>query len=191
MSSPETKTCCVCKEEKPLSEFSPNGLRKGVQQYRSSCRLCYSRAALKNYHRRMRGEGPGGPLPSPIIDGKKRCSHCGEMKLEREFNRNPKNKLLYAWCRACTHEGLRLKKYGISITDYERMFTQQNGVCAICRRPERNENRYGLLSLSVDHDHKTGKVRGLLCQDCNRGLGQFKDDPVLVRSAADYLERSR
>lgn len=66
------------------------------------------------------------------------------------------------------------------------MFASQGGVCAICRQPEGREGR----SLSVDHDHDSGVVRGLLCDSCNVGLGRFRDDPELVRSALEYLSSS-
>lgn len=80
--------------------------------------------------------------------------------------------------------------YGISRVDYDSLYLRQGGVCAICRRPETMvDKRTGKTQgLSVDHNHKTGKVRGLLCGVCNTGLGKFKEDPRLLRLAADYLE---
>lgn len=71
-------------------------------------------------------------------------------------------------------------KYGITLREYVLLLEKQNGVCAICG----NE---GLNRLAVDHCHKTGVVRGLLCAQCNHGLGNFKDDPKLLISAIDYL----
>lgn len=74
------------------------------------------------------------------------------------------------------------KRYGITPEDYEVMLARQNGVCAICGKPEPRGQR-----LSVDH---TGDlVRGLLCTHCNPGLGYFLDDPALLRAAADYLDK--
>jgi hypothetical protein len=78
------------------------------------------------------------------------------------------------------------KSYGISLNDYEILHNQQKGLCFLCGLPE-IENRL----LSVDHDHQTGKVRSLLCNFCNKGLGQFKDNPQLLRKAADYIERNK
>lgn len=75
-----------------------------------------------------------------------------------------------------------LKKYGATIGDYDRMFAEQDGKCAICRRPPPPGR-----NLDVDHDHVLGGLRGLLCNNCNRGIGHLKDDPVMCRSAADYL----
>ncbi len=68
------------------------------------------------------------------------------------------------------------------------MWISQDGVCAICRRPETFiTTGQGPCRLSVDHDHKTGKVRGLLCRDCNVGLGNFGDSGERLRNAAAYL----
>ena len=78
--------------------------------------------------------------------------------------------------------------YGITIEDYEAMLDAQDGRCAIsaCDATEPG----GRGGWHVDHDHVTGKVRGLLCTNCNSGLGRFRDDPAVLRAAADYLERS-
>ena len=89
-----------------------------------------------------------------------------------------------AYWRGKTRSEVLTAKYGISEADYERMFKEQNEVCAICKRHQRFQR------LAVDHDHKTGKVRGLLCVNCNRGLGRFFDSPIRLRSAADYLEKA-
>jgi hypothetical protein len=73
--------------------------------------------------------------------------------------------------------------YDMSLDEFETLVTKQNGVCAICRRVNKSGKR-----LSVDHNHSTGKVRGLLCVTCNFALGYMLDNPALLRSAADYLE---
>ena len=75
----------------------------------------------------------------------------------------------------------KLRRFGLSIEDYDTIHRAQGGVCAICRRPQRGKR------LAVDHDHETGRVRGLLCASCNTGLGHFRDDPVLLYVAAAYL----
>jgi len=73
--------------------------------------------------------------------------------------------------------------YGITLEDYVEMFDNQNGVCAICFQECKTKN-----SLSVDHDHITGKVRGLLCNACNRAIGMLGDNAENLRRAADYLD---
>ena len=72
---------------------------------------------------------------------------------------------------------------------YDQMFDRQNGLCAICERPETSMRNGRVKALAVDHDHETGKVRELLCWHCNSGLGKFKDDSKVLRKAAEYLEK--
>ncbi len=80
--------------------------------------------------------------------------------------------------------------YKISVEEYDAMLAAQGGVCAICRNPETalNSATQKPRALAVDHDHKTGRVRGLLHLGCNQGLGLFNDDPALLRAAIAYLE---
>lgn len=83
----------------------------------------------------------------------------------------------------------RMRRYGLTITGYEAMLTQQGGVCALCRKAETHKARDGKVTLlAVDHDHATGSVRALLCHACNVGLGSFLDDPALLHAAAGYVE---
>jgi hypothetical protein len=78
------------------------------------------------------------------------------------------------------------QQYGMTVAEYTAMLQSQGGVCGICRcLPEQT----GLRRLVVDHDHATGRVRGLICQSCNLGLGRFKDDPSILVSAIKYLGR--
>jgi Autographiviridae endonuclease VII len=77
----------------------------------------------------------------------------------------------------------RKKKYGLTRDEYEKLLTEQGGLCIICG-DEVGE------ALRVDHDHTTGKVRGLLCSSCNTGLGYFYDNPESLRKAAWYLEKN-
>jgi hypothetical protein len=70
---------------------------------------------------------------------------------------------------------------------YEAMSAAQGGVCAICRNLETATFGGGIRKLAVDHDHSTGKIRGLLCQACNTGLGLFKDIPERMELAAQYI----
>ena len=75
-------------------------------------------------------------------------------------------------------------KYGISVADYEAIFLDQDGVCAICGG--RNASGH---QLHVDHDHATGRVRALLCSLCNTMLGQARDNVTILQAAINYLER--
>ena len=128
----------------------------------------------------------------------KYCIRCKTDKTLSEFRNEGKK---HSWCRDCQNEynktwyyknrerGLRWRKngnlkrtYGISLDDYESLLKSQGNVCKICKT-ERS-GKY----LAVDHDHRTGKIRGILCENCNRGLGMFKDGPNLLRAAIQYLE---
>jgi hypothetical protein len=75
------------------------------------------------------------------------------------------------------------KRHGITLEDYARMLKEQGGCCEICGRPSTDYKR----SLHVDHDHSTGKVRGLLCVKCNSGIGYFCDNTALLENAKSYL----
>lgn len=86
-----------------------------------------------------------------------------------------------AWQRPYARAKM-LERYGITPEIYDRMLADQGGVCAICRRPERDG-----VSLAVDHCHSSSAVRGLLCHMCNRGIGQLADDPDRLLAAAAYL----
>lgn len=77
------------------------------------------------------------------------------------------------------------RNYGITLEDFDRMATVQDGRCAICGRVPQGKHNQGRLH--VDHDHRTGRVRGLLCSHCNRGLGFLGDSPETLCRAAAYL----
>ena len=76
-----------------------------------------------------------------------------------------------------------MASYGVTLEQWNEMFQAQGGRCAICGTHQCSTKK----SFSVDHCHKTGKVRGLLCQNCNTALGKFKDDEELLHSAIRYL----
>lgn len=79
------------------------------------------------------------------------------------------------------------RMYGITLDDYNVMLKYQNGVCAICYGTFSGTNQHGAKKLAVDHCHETGVVRGLLCENCNRGIGMFKHRTDLLQSALDYI----
>lgn len=79
------------------------------------------------------------------------------------------------------------RTYGMSLEDFNFMLWKQNGSCKICKR-ELKLNKLNGDSAVVDHCHSTGKVRGILCNECNRGLGYFKDDVNSLKEAIHYLK---
>lgn len=80
-----------------------------------------------------------------------------------------------------------LRIYGLTAEQLEQMKARQNGVCAICEKSTEWESKKG--ELVIDHCHKSGKVRGLLCHPCNTALGMMADNPARLRAAAAYVER--
>jgi len=94
----------------------------------------------------------------------------------------------YGWCKPCLTQRIKdqrlLRLFNLTVADYERLLTYQGGVCAICKRPPKEEKR-----LAVDHDHKTGLIRGLLCHVCNQIVGYFQDNAQSgLENAIVYLQ---
>lgn len=77
--------------------------------------------------------------------------------------------------------------YNISFADYQRLHAAQNGLCAICDKPESSVHNGKVRWLAVDHCHTTAVVRGLLCMNCNSAIGRLGDDPTMLEKAAAYL----
>jgi hypothetical protein len=132
----------------------------------------------------------------------KLCSTCGENKDLSLFDRDPRYKSGHrSQCIKCNQTGKirstlqkNLRKYGLSIEEYEARVDGQGGLCKICRQPETRITRPNAKvplkftpRLAVDHDHRTGKIRGLLCHKCNVGLGNFNDNKELLLAAYKYL----
>lgn len=122
----------------------------------------------------------------------KRCSACRERFPLDAFHRDASREHLDGkqnTCANCIRDYNRLRRYGISRAQYDHLVSAQNGACAGCLRP------YAALPLAngrserlyVDHDHATGKVRGLLCMECNTILGLAHDDPVVLERLDLYL----
>lgn len=116
--------------------------------------------------------------------GQKRCAECRTYQFEDEFRvRSRKPDGLHSRCRRCERSRQLQRLYGIDIDTYETLLAQQGGVCAICGTDENGSGRV----LAVDHDHDTGEVRGILCENCNFGIGSLQDDPQLLARAIEYL----
>lgn len=143
--------------------------------------------------KRMRVLGPCVKCGSTerYSDGKGDCMQCAKVRREAKYRRT-KDKVFAetkAWAlanpdkKAAISERSRLKKYGMTPQQHQAILEEQKGLCRICKET--------LGRVHIDHDHKTGAVRGLLCHKCNVGLGHFRDDPALLREAAIYLEAHR
>lgn len=134
---------------------------------------------------RLRLSRNGDPGTAFVRQIERQCRWCEGPFSERDARRD-----------YCSTECARIGKgvmaahyrYGVTIDEYRSLYRSQNGVCAVCRQPERTQrNRL----LSVDHDHVSGYIRGLLCSHCNRAVGLLQDDPVVIESAMRYVVESR
>ena len=114
------------------------------------------------------------------------CKEC-QSNLLKQARRDPEKGDSFRFYR---YKGLIKKRYGVTVEQYEKMLSDQNGVCAICKQVCQHSIMHK-KRLSIDHDHKTNFVRGLLCQFCNKGLGLFKDDINLMRIAIEYLIKAK
>ena len=124
-----------------------------------------------------------GPVdgPKPIVNfSRRRASRDGLSSICKACE-SVAHKKYYSKKRAkFVHKRSKLRlNYGLSIEEFDRMYDEQGGACAICGRTE--------VKLVVDHDHETGQYRKLLCNGCNHGLGRFKDSIALLMSAINYL----
>lgn len=115
------------------------------------------------------------------------CKECKRQESREWYAKNidKKKALSRAYKYIKKDQDLR-KGYGISLADYNKMLVEQSGCCKICQTPRDKLKR----DLCVDHNHVTGKVRGLLCDTCNRSLGLLKDNLTVLQSAVKYLQEA-
>jgi peptide methionine sulfoxide reductase MsrB len=138
----------------------------------------------------------------------KRCGKCGDTKPITDFSLNKgKGDGHHYWCKLCANEYNRMRNqrvyteafiraknlkqlYGMSSEDYQLIFLAQNGVCAACGQPETaiDHRTKQVKNLQIDHCHTTGRVRALLCKECNNALGLLHDDKERIRLLLRYVE---
>lgn len=204
-----SKTCTKCLALKPLEGFSK--APRGLHGRKASCKECDAARHAARYTPR-----PRGPRRAPLTpDTIKKCTVCKVTKTLRDFSLSRRatettNAVYRSECKECSASKARkwfsenaersnaarrewnLKNnYGLTRAQYDALLQSQGGVCAICGRPERMKRQGKLMRMPVDHDHKTGAVRGILCQTCNRAIGLLGDDVVLMRRAISYLLRAK
>ena len=162
----ESKSCKACRQTKSLSEF----YTKGKSGHTARCKECHNRS--RAVYRVTAKEK---------VNAKKRehYERCRESYLA--YNRSDKR-------RASVFKWKLEKQFGITVEQFDEMLRKQGGACAVCGRPptEINGHRHK-HRLHVDHDHATGRVRGLLCNSCNVAIGCLKDDIGVLYAAIDYL----
>ena len=153
--------CTKCDTAKPICNFSQVRLTKRgkiIVSRRRTCKDC-----MRKRIRELR----------QTEDGRQALKESRE----RYLAKHPEQR-----CRPTKHSNL-LRRYGMTTDQYEAMLESQGLACAICGVPPTGQRK-----LSVDHDHKTGYVRGLLCPGCNLGLGGMMDDPAILAAAIYYLQ---
>ena len=161
------KRCNVCKELKPLSDFyRAAGMRDG---HRNDCKRCNLSAKHERY--------VANPEPTKErVRQWQRVNADRHQATQRRIRQSPEG-------RRRSREGYLRRKYGITQADYDARLAKQNGGCAICGRAPAAKG-----SLHVDHDHESGRVRGLLCFRGNNALGDFGDGVGQLRRAIEYLQ---
>lgn len=189
------RLCRDCGGIRPLTEFHVSPRRKGGRG--SYCKPCFNERSKKSYAKRVTDKfGRDVKQRLDVPDGHRLCPDCSTTKPLEDFPRNRSGRAGFgSYCKPChnkrgkasldkrggsRHYHLR-RRYGIGQADFEYLLAEQGGVCAICEaaNPEH-----------VDHDHATGRVRGILCFNCNGGLGQFRDNAEYLGNAIDYLKGS-
>jgi hypothetical protein len=125
-------------------------------------------------------------------DAEGRCKPCREAYIKSDKYQTSHKAVTKKWQednRAYKSEQVRewqyRKKFGITIQEYNVMLAEQNNSCAVCERSQTDFKR----KFAVDHDHKTGKVRRLLCDNCNHALGMVNDNPIILQKLILYLEK--
>ena len=114
------------------------------------------------------------------------CSVCHELKADDEFYlKDRASGRKDTTCKACRIIMQRERTLGVTQDDYLRMYTEQQGQCGICNR-RLYSKRY--KAFAVDHCHSTGRIRGLLCTNCNTALGLLRDDPIAIQRALEWTK---
>ena len=206
----QTKQCTHCMMERDISLFHKN--KYCTDGRRIVCKYCVSKERQERYKvaKNQPNQCPFnemtctkcnltkpiadfGDMPTATFGKKLRCRACERFR-QRKQEETKRN---CPYGRIKIHHKsrkTRLRKlYGMTIADYDIMLHSQNGLCAICGKPEtakRHDKHNGeIRDMAVDHCHETGKVRGLLCCNCNQGIGKLGDNIQTLKNAIAYLEK--
>jgi hypothetical protein len=185
-------TCIYCDHEKLSVEFRDPKTKKGgrlnicfacVSSTPLGSKICSKCAKLKNlseYHPHTK-----------TVDGKqpscKDCCYKVKLRSQEKYPEKHRERM-----RTIVRRAHVRRKYKLVRGEYEFLVEKTGNTCEACGNPETITHKDGSIwELCVDHDHVTGKVRGLLCHACNRAAGAINDDPARLRQIADYLEERR
>jgi hypothetical protein len=205
----DSRECVGCGATKLLSEFSL--APRGKFGRKARCKACDAERHRAQFVPAVVDEDAKRERYTRNQVGPKTCENCGVSKDRSAFSKSRQGKygpVLMSWCKECTsvralqwfhdnHERAltngrhwrMVATYGITVQEYNEMSAAQGHVCAVCGKPESRTRNGETQHLAVDHCHDTGRVRGLLCNNCNRALGLLKDDADVLRKAIGYLER--
>lgn len=181
------KKCSKCNINKDESHFHKDITRK--DGLNSSCKECKKPNSKTYYsiHRKDRVEYAKNYREKntvKIIEYREKTKEQKSISGKLWYQQNKEvRKAYYESTKHIKRDKEYKKKYGISLEEYEILLNSQNGVCAICGNLNKTDKR-----LAVDHDHKTGKVRGLLCSSCNILLGNAQDNIIILKTMIKYLE---
>lgn len=156
---PEGRLCCHCKKIKPFSKYTKDK-KCGWKGYRRECKVCTGKRANLYYQKNKEK-----------ICKRHRENHR-QHRLDPEWKLKEKNQR-------------SIYLYGKTLDNYNQTFSQQNGCCAICGRHQSELKKI----LGWDHNHKTDKIRELLCDKCNSFIGLADEDIEILKRAINYLER--
>ena len=162
MSKPKNKPCSICKMSKPLDEFHKD--RSSVSGYDGRCRSC-THSRQKGYYEKNKNE------MRKRARARYQTAKTNPKLYEKELNRSRK--------------GVLKNRYGMSVAEYNKLFVKQSGYCASCGTHQVELKK----RLGVDHCHITGKIRGLLCDRCNRAFGLLRDDISVLESLLEYAKK--
>jgi hypothetical protein len=172
---PDFKTCSNCGVEKPSSCFCRSrGNRSGLGSF---CKDCQSKHQKRSY-------GKNKARKYILIPDFKTCPGCNIEKPGCVFGQSRGSKDgLGVYCKVCSAIHNRKRRYGVTEEWYQAILLAQNYSCAICK----TKTPGGKGTWHTDHNHLTGEVRGLLCNNCNSAIGCFKDSTFLIDKAIKYL----
>lgn len=183
--------CSHCQKLLPPTKFAKNNSDKRGYQYNCKPCLKHIQAKKKNL---LSKEDAVALMDAAIASGEEyTCRVCNTVGTADKYYYKVDRGNFYinnTECRECTKERMRYNSFGITRDEYNLMLSEQDNKCSIC---EIDMDEYVKTSqnnkvFSVDHCHTTGKIRGLLCCKCNRGLGYFKDNPDFLIRASNYLK---
>jgi len=169
-----TKQCGKCGQELPLEKFNKNKKTKdGLQQ---ECRKCMNRRNREHYKKNR----------ERLLLQKREYNRTEQaQKIRRDYRKKNRGRILQqvnGYYKTEHGQTVRLEyMYGVTLEQHRQMYIDQNGCCKLCNSSVPYDK------IDTDHDHKTGKVRGLLCRACNIGIGQLGDTVEGVIRAVEYL----